>query len=67
MRIQHVVFPSLLLALGMPASAFEIDQITGSPPSPLQLQNLAGEVRWLDQFLGRVVLVNFWTSAYSGP
>ena len=62
MRIQHVVFPSLLLALGMPASAFEIDQITGSPPSPVQLQNLAGEVRSLDQFLGRVVLVNFWTS-----
>ena len=62
MRIQHVILRAMLLVLGMPASAFEIDQITGSPPSPLQLQNVAGEVRSLDQFLGRVVLVNFWTS-----
>ena len=62
MRTEHVIFAYLLLVVGMPANAFEIDDMSGTPPSPLKLHDLSGEVRSLDQFRGRVVLVNFWTS-----
>jgi thiol-disulfide isomerase/thioredoxin len=51
----------LLLALALPAQAQSLRPFKGATP-PLELNSLEGKPQSLEDFRGRVVLVNFWAS-----
>ena len=45
------------------AGAFEVTEFGDLPaPSSLELEDLSGQVRSLEEFRGRVVIVNFWAT-----
>ena len=53
---------------GVPVAADRVDRLlawTGSTP-PLELNDLAGKTHTLEDYRGRVVLVNFWAT-WCGP
>ena len=51
----------LLLALALPAQAQQLRPFKGATP-PLELNALDGKPQRLEDFRGRVVLVNFWAT-----
>ena len=52
----------LLLALALPAQAQPLKPWTGSTTPALELAALDGKTQSLDDYRGRVVLVNFWAT-----
>lgn len=57
-----VLMLSLLWLCPLTAFAGELSKIPEGPQLSLSLPDLAGEQRSLEEFSGRVVLVNFWAS-----
>jgi peroxiredoxin len=54
---------ALLLALAAPLTAAqELRPWGGSPPPPLALQDLEGRPHRLEDYRGKVVLINFWAT-----
>ncbi len=62
MRVGYLVFFLALLAPAFVASAAEVTELRGKPPTALGLNDLGGKGRSLQELLGSVVMVNFWTS-----
>ncbi len=60
---RYFLVVALAVATGFSASGDLSAEADGaSPPSSLSLVDLTGQKRSLDQFRGRVVIVNFWAS-----
>jgi peroxiredoxin len=53
---------ALLVAAPLVASAAELKPWSGGPTPALELEDLAGQVHRLDDYRGKVVLVNFWAT-----
>ena len=52
-----------LLWLAPPGMASELEPVTGSPAAPaLGIEDLGDRVHQLDDYIGQVVLVNFWAT-----
>jgi thiol-disulfide isomerase/thioredoxin len=50
------------LALAVPAAAKELKPWKGGAPPPLALQDLRGRDHRLEDYKGRVVVINFWAT-----
>ena len=53
---------ALLIAVPLAAGAAELKPWSGGPTPALELEDLAGQVHRLDDYRGKVVLVNFWAT-----
>ncbi len=57
-----VLMLSLLWLFPLPASAGELTEVPAVLPPIIRLPDLAGRARSLNEFAGKVLLVNFWAS-----
>lgn len=53
---------SILYLFPQVATAGELSKVPATQPSQFRLQDLAGNTHSLDEFTGKVILVNFWAS-----
>lgn len=59
---QRILLLSLLWLSPFPATTGELSEVPAALPPRLSLPDLSGQQRSLDEFAGKVLLVNFWAS-----
>ncbi len=61
-RLAVVALAAVLAVMAAPTRAGDLKPWAGGPPSPLLLKDLSGKDHRLEDYRGKVVVVNFWAT-----